>query len=219
MRSPEAQARRAISSRPSLLRDEPPRNRHPFGARALRVIALLEAGHTRLEAAREVGLDKANVRVIELRARRRGMLAGVETRVDPTSPDAKQVPVADPLAGPCIVRLPRVLPPKPPRPTLRDRIVAELRLRPDEPATWTAERIGCSVYAVVAARRSIGMPVLVPGGAHRRGDKNPARTAIMRLQRAVGCTLADIAREHGLTKERVRQLLAGDDYRARRRTA
>ena len=56
MRSPEAQARRAISSRPSLLRDEPPRNRHPFGARALRVIALLEAGHTRLEAAREVGL-------------------------------------------------------------------------------------------------------------------------------------------------------------------
>lgn len=81
MRTVEAEARRAISSRPSLIRNEPLRNLRPFGARALRVIKLLGAGWSRLEAARKVGLDKANVRVIELRARRRGMLAGVETRV------------------------------------------------------------------------------------------------------------------------------------------
>ena len=87
-------------SRPSHLRRTPlvdPTPR-PFGERAHRVIKLLARGWSRLEAAREVGMDKANVRVIELRARRRGLLAGVETRVEPTNASAVAPPTASPTA-------------------------------------------------------------------------------------------------------------------------
>lgn len=66
--------------------------------KSLLVIDLLASGSSRLEAARAVGLDKANVRVIELRARRRGLLAGIETRVDPTSPCARPMAGIDPAA-------------------------------------------------------------------------------------------------------------------------
>lgn len=89
-------------SRPSHLRRQPlvhPTPR-PFGERAHRVIKLLARGWSRLEAAREVGMDKANVRVIELRARRRGLLAGVETRVEPTNASAVEPPTASPALPP-----------------------------------------------------------------------------------------------------------------------
>lgn len=89
-------------SRPSHLRRTPlvdPTPR-PFGERAHRVIKLLARGWSRLEAAREVGMDKANVRVIELRARRRGLLAGVETRVEPTNASAVAPPTASPALPP-----------------------------------------------------------------------------------------------------------------------
>lgn len=71
---------------PTHLRTEPLRLRGhgPRSLKTLAVIAHLAAGKSRLEAARLVGLDKANVRVIELRAKRRGLLGGPATIATPS---------------------------------------------------------------------------------------------------------------------------------------
>lgn len=189
----DAIARHRASSRPSLLRSIAPTQDRPFGPRSLRVIALLESGTSRLEAAREVGLDKANVRVIELRARRRGVLAGVETRVEPTA--VSSVLIADvPTPGPSV----------------RDRVAEVLRVHPD----WTNEEIAASVGADPSsawlARRRLGIAPNPRGrrpGMRPAGDEDESRAARIRMAKAAGRTLADIGAEHGISRERVRQIL------------
>lgn len=63
---------------PSFLRAQPLKQGHIVftSPKTLAAIKMLAAGKSRLETARAVGLDKANVRVIELRAKRRGYLPG-----------------------------------------------------------------------------------------------------------------------------------------------
>ena len=152
--STEAIARKRICSRPSVLRTQPPGSRRPFGARALRVVELLTAGWTRLEAAREVGLDKANVRVIELRARRRGMLAGVETRVEPWSPCAVPVPS---------LRDPGGYAPRAHEAAIRMALAAN----PADTDTAIAARTGVTPSTVAFFRDRLGLP------RSKRGPRGP----------------------------------------------
>lgn len=231
---------RAHQSSPAYLRTQPlVDTSHTFTSpKTLRVIELLAAGRSRNEAAKEVGLAKSNVRVIELRARRRGLLAGIETRVEPTSPEAKPMPEASPVpegaAGPrrrtaieiwrerttswtplpttprgrgrpALYRHP--MPPGP-RARLAARIEEELRANPKRTNKRIAAAAGASPDTVWNLRRKLNIPANKPGfGSVRRGPRDPVRLAAIRWSREQGCSLAEIADEMGISKQRVSQLL------------
>jgi hypothetical protein len=168
----------------------------PWSARSLTVIEALRTGRSRLEAARLAGLDKANVRVIELRARRRGLLD-----------DALAV-ASSPAPSP--VRRGRGRPS-----TVADRDALDRAVLADPTRTNAeiAASVGVNGDHVRRARVRLGVSPNPRGrrkGFASSGPVTPidkARHARIRLARAAGRTLADIGAEHGISREWVRQIL------------
>lgn len=187
------------STRPSALRQPlKARSFRQWSARSLTVIEALRANCSRLDAARLVGLDKANVRVIELRARRRGLLDDASVVASLTAPS-------------------RVLRGRGRPSTVADWDALDRAILAD-PTRTNAEIAaaaggGANGDHVRRARVRLGVSPNPRGrrkGFASSGPVTPidkARHARIRLARAAGRTLADIGAEHGISREWVRQIL------------
>lgn len=168
------------SSAPSSLRTAPLVGRaRPFSARSLAVIAALAAGKSRLEAARENGIDKANVRVIELRAHRRGMLGGTPR--------------------------PAVIEPSPSDAAIRLALAAF----PDDKNNAIAKRLGANQVRVARVRASMGLPPSKRGQRGGGAGLFPDRdAAIVRLVRVEKKTMREVAVLVDLSHQRVSMIVA-----------
>lgn len=181
------------SQGPGALRSRPvdPRFSRLRSERTRKVIEMLGRGCSRLEAARATGLDKANVRVIEVRARRLGLL-GAEPHVHTLPPRA---------ASPAEVRALR-------EPPAYAAARLALAADPSQTTAGLARRLQLGAGVVARLRREAGIPACPPG---RPTAATPAevseRNRELAARAAAGARHRELAAIYGISHQRVSQIL------------